>query len=416
MSTAGQERSKAIDEVAGLARLAGALVGALTVPVQQTHQGVSKRVFDSIGPVAEPVRVMHDSISAVAYGGTKFGAHVAGQAVGLGLGLTRGSDNRRSVSGSRLGQQGLAFSSGLFGDWMVGKCDDLIVQTYFTHHGQPLIVEDISVTNRLVVFVHGLAETTSSWSWWSTDDDGERIPTYAERLEDVGWTPVEIGWNTGKSVDEAGYDINQAISQLVASWPTAITDIALVGHSMGGIALSAACEAALHSGDDWVQHVSHVATLGTPFGGSWLAKLAHNGAAAAMGLPETTGLATFLNLRSAGIRDLTQGWGESQSLIERLPNAQFGFFSASLRSPLSWVIGDGLVSRASATPIILSSESYMDDDGMPKSQYRTGHDRVTVRHYSSVGHVRLVNHPDVAHDLEDLLDVVTTNGHRLTGE
>lgn len=383
--------------------MVGALVGALSVPIQQTQQGIAKRVFDSIGPMAQPVRVLHDGISELAYGATHVGAEIIGETIGLGLSLTNTGEDRRTVSSSPLGQQALAFSSGLFGDWMIGKCDDLIVQTYLTHHGDPLVMDNLDATSRLVIFVHGLAETTSSWSWWSTDDDGDPIPTYAQRFEAEGWTSVELGWNTGKSIDEAGHDIRQVISKLVVAWPTAITEIALVGHSMGGMAISAACAGALSNGESWVNHVSHVVTLGAPFGGSWLARLAHKGAAASDLLPETMGLATFLNLRSAGIRDLTNGWGATQSLVERMPDTRFGFFSASLRSPLSWAIGDGLVSRASATPTILSSESYMDDDGMLKSQYRTGHDRVTVRHYSSVGHVRLVNHPDVAHDLEDLL-------------
>lgn len=404
-----------IDEVAGAARLAGALVDQLTIPVRDTHRALADRVFRPFGPAGTPVRLIHDGISGVFYASVRGGARLTGAAAGTLLAMAHGRQDRRSLSAHPRGAQALAFTSGLLGDWLEGRADDLTVQTTLTHHGRPvstdpaLLAEEVdAVTDRLVFLVHGLAETTGSWRWWPTDDGGRPVPSYPERLADEDWTPLEVGYNTGLPVTASGLDLATLVDSVVGGWPVPVAEVALVGHSMGGLVIGVACHHGVEEAQPWTDRVRHVVTLGTPHRGSWLAVLAARGAHTFGRLPETRGLGGILDLRSPGIRDLTEGWpgrppvvGEGddpvpaiRTLAELLPDAQHSFVASTLRTPthpLSRLLGDGLVHPRSST-----------------GPAKAGGPNVRVRQHAGVGHVRLVHHPAVADDLVDWLGPRTT--------
>ncbi|HEX7131417.1 MAG TPA: hypothetical protein VF228_02525, partial [Iamia sp.] len=237
-----------VDEVAGAARLAGALVDTLTTPIHETHRGIAGRVFGTLGPAGVPARLVHDAVSGVAYGTVRGGGRLAGAAAGAAVALSARGRDRRPISAHPLGAQALAFGSGLLGEWMDGRTDDLVVRSACTQHGRVLPTDPADLvaaldepTDRLVLLVHGLAETTAAWGWWSEGADGQRVPSYAERLCEVGWTPLEVGYNTGLPVDRSGAELADLIGALVAAWPEPVAELAVVGHSMGGLVTAAAC-------------------------------------------------------------------------------------------------------------------------------------------------------------------------------
>ena len=58
------------DEVKALGDLAGEAAAGIAEQARDVHAGVAQRVFGALrvlGPAAEPVRVIHDGISRVAY-------------------------------------------------------------------------------------------------------------------------------------------------------------------------------------------------------------------------------------------------------------------------------------------------------------------------------------------------------------
>ncbi len=154
----------------------------------------------------------------------------------------------------------------------------------------------------------------------------------------------------------------------MAEWPVPVEQVALVGHSMGGLVARSACHAAATRGDAWVGHVRHVVSLGSPHMGAPLAQGVHWASAALHALPETRPLASFLRRRSAGIRDLRQGslvdadWldrdpdalrAEACEEVPLLEGATHCFVAATLmddpRHPISRLLGDVLVLEASAS-------------------------------------------------------------------
>jgi len=158
------------------------------------------------------------------------------------------------------------------------------------------------------------------------------------------------------------------LERLVAEWPVDVEEIALVGHSMGGLVARSACHGAAKDDMAWVRRVRHIVSLGTPHHGAPLAQGVHYAAHALHAVPETRPFARFLRRRSAGIRDLRHGslvdadWAgrDPDALravacaeVPLLEGATHCFVSATIardeRHPLGRLLGDALVLVPSAS-------------------------------------------------------------------
>ena len=68
-------------------RDSGALLGTaldeLTVLTRDVHKALAGRLFGLLGPKVAPVRLLHDAISATAYGGARIGAKVLPRVAGV---------------------------------------------------------------------------------------------------------------------------------------------------------------------------------------------------------------------------------------------------------------------------------------------------------------------------------------------
>ncbi|MEA3511225.1 MAG: hypothetical protein U9R51_07300, partial [Actinomycetota bacterium] len=202
-----------------------------------------------------------------------------------------------------------AFVNGLWGDDLGRYEEGLeIPMTIRDRGGTPVTVGPNlattfpAATGRLVVLVHGLVETERCWSGTETE------PGLAQALENDRWlTPVSIRYNSGLRVSENGAMLSSLLDEIRSDWPVPVQSIALVGHSMGGLVVRSACQAARSAGHGWIDDVDDVVTVGTPHQGSPLEKLAN---ASAWGLDVasvTRPLADFVNGRSVGIKDLRFG-------------------------------------------------------------------------------------------------------------
>jgi pimeloyl-ACP methyl ester carboxylesterase len=262
-----------------------------------------------------------------------------------------------------------------------------------------------SARRRLVVFVHGLMETEHAWRRGSS----ERGSTYGSRLaRELGCSPIYIRYNTGLHVSENGRALADLLASLVAAWPEEVEQIALVGHSMGGLVARSACHLASCEEAAWARRVRHVVSLGTPHMGAPLAQGVHYLSAALDALPETRPLAQFLRRRSAGIRDLRQGslvdedWRDCDpddlraracQEVPLLEGATHCFVAATItrseHHPLGRLIGDCLVLAPSAS-------------GRSRTRripFRAEHGA----HQGSTHHLALLNHPAVYEHLRGWL-------------
>ncbi|CAM2893698.1 esterase/lipase family protein [Skermania piniformis] len=358
--------SSSASETRALARLAAVELAGAATGVGAVHRAISDRVFAGVrrgvGPPATAVQTVHDLIAGGVYQAIsqtlQAGAELADVAPGLdALPAPSGTDTGAGLLGILHGLRGdaLTIDAPALTPPMTVRCDNVVVPL-----DRPGLRAAFPTAGpRIAVFLHGLMETEHAWR------HGEG-PSYAERLAaDLGYSPVLLRYNTGRHISDNGAELDRLLTELVSHWPVPVTEIALIGHSMGGLVGRSACHSAV--GADWVDLVRSTVSLGSPHFGAPLAQLVHVGSAALAWLPETRPFANLLRRRSAGIRDLRGGSLVEQDWRDRdadalaavaaaevplLPSARHYFISASLtrnpRHPVGRIVGDGLVLVPSA--------------------------------------------------------------------
>jgi pimeloyl-ACP methyl ester carboxylesterase len=311
-----------VTQLRALTRLAFQEAGLGAGGIEQVHRAIADRAF-----VNGPAKLLHDGIAGAVYAGVRGGAALAGRASAL--------LPDREVSPAVLG-----VLNGLQGDEL-----DPALQIPMT-----LTVEGNGP--RVAVFIHGLFETEHAWGYGGGPRYGDRLP---------GWTPVYVRYNTGRSIEDNGRELAARLDELDAD------EIALVGHSMGGLVARSAC----HAGGDWTSRVTHVITLGSPHTGAPLESAVHYAADVLGVMPESRAFAGLLRRRSAGIRDLRRGLD-----VPPLRNARHCFVSATVTRqkdhPVARFVGDWLVLERSAS-----------------------HRAQEPFHVGSTHHLALLNHPAV---------------------
>jgi pimeloyl-ACP methyl ester carboxylesterase len=409
---AGMRESRQVDELRGLARLGFDELLRATEGIGEVHRAVAARAFGASGRGALPARALHDAIADGVYTGVGGAMRLAGLAADAGLGRRAVRDGRR-LSASPRGALLVGALNGLIGDTLEREGNDLQQPMSVRAVGRPVPLDPGALADahpgacgRLVVFLHGLMETEFAWRVGA----GHEGETYATRLRrDLGCTPVDIRYNSGRHISENGQSLADLLSKLVAEWPAEVESIALVGHSMGGLVARSACHRAAERGDAWVGRVRHVISLGTPHMGAPLAQGVHLMSAALAAVPETRPFADFLRRRSAGIRDLRQGSLVDADWRDRDPDALRAvacqevpllegvthcFVAATVtrsgRDPVGRLLGDCLVLQPSAS-------------GRGRTR-RIPFEEEYGMHVGGTHHVALLNHPKVYERILGWLD------------
>lgn len=267
-------------------------------PVEGMHRAISSRWFSALGPVSKPVRVFHDTISGAVYGSIRLAAR------GLGAGMD-------SLSGETdpSGEAAQAIANGLWGDALGRHHTKLGIEMAIRDTaGAPVAIDRgladafPAASGRLVVLLHGLAETEIIWHG---DDSNPGLMSALENHPEL--TPVQIRYNSGLHISENGANLAALLDELATKWPVPIESIAIVGHSMGGLVARSALVAGPEAGHGWIDNVHDVVTIGTPHRGTPLEKVV-NVLSRGLGVARSSRpLGAFLNGRSAGIKDLRYG-------------------------------------------------------------------------------------------------------------
>lgn len=348
-------------ELSALSRLGSAELGKALIGISKVHATVADSVFGALrvtlGPRMDSARAIHDAVSTGTYAATAASIYSAGR-IGEIAAQTPGGIPSQSPRGATT----LAILNGLIGDELAGKRSPLAPDMSIRVDGAPVPIDRDALgsafptaTSHVMVFVHGLMESEFAWS-------GSRTPSYGTRFaDDLGATEVQIRYNTGRHISDNGRDLAGLLAGLVLLWPVPVTDITLVGHSMGGLVIRSACHAAA-SDPYWLSLVRHTVSLGTPHLGAPLAKGVHAATTALRTTPVTRPFGNLLGRRSAGVRDLfhgsltEDGWIDHDpdalrqaraADLELIPGVRHLFVTASLtrdaRHPLGRIVGDGMV-------------------------------------------------------------------------
>ncbi|HYH90998.1 MAG TPA: alpha/beta hydrolase [Solirubrobacteraceae bacterium] len=397
------------DEAGALVRLGFDELRGFTESIATTERDIAGRVFGYV-PAGRPIQFVHDAVAGAVAGALGGAASAAGRgAAGL---VVRRPRPQRPLSATLPGGIGLAVLNGLIGDRLERDGSPLQEPMSVRVGGLPVAPDRAALaaafpqaTPRLVVFVHGLMGEEHGWRLGrrqGREDYGSRL------ARDLGCTPLYVRYNSGRHISENGRSLADLLEAIVAAWPVEAEEIALVGHSMGGLVARSACYRAALDEAAWVANVRHVISLGSPHLGAPLEQAVHVASHALGRLPETRMYSTFLRRRSSGIRDLRQGslvdedWRDRDPEALRaaacqevplLEGATHCFVSATVtrspRHPVGRVVGDTLVLTPSASGRSRTRKlGFEDEYGL---------------HVGATNHIALLNHPAVYEKLHTWL-------------
>ncbi len=358
-------------EIEAIGELLGEALDATGQMAQETHEAIANRTFAAVGPVGRPVQVVHDGISRTVYRGVRSALRVSASHGGRAL-ARRVPEDAPALTTTVGGSIATGALNGFCGDLLAERDNPLALRMSLRHAGEEIAATPEalaeaypSATPRLAVFIHGLCETDDAWRGFPPREDDPQVP-FGRRMQlELGFTPVYVRFNSGLHISDNGRELARLLEDLSAGWPGDVEEIALVGHSMGGLIARSACHFASQNRHGWADAVKHVFCLGTPHLGADLEKGVHLLDWALGQATESRAFSRALRMRSAGIKDLRFGscaeedwhsldpdefFQDRCTEVPFLPHAHYYFVGATLApTALGHVLGDLLVRAPSAS-------------------------------------------------------------------
>ena len=290
--------------------------------------------------------------------------------------------------------------NGVYGDHLLATDNPLAIDMELLHEGQVLGPEqtgvpvgaekETPVSGRVVLFLHGLCLNESHWS-------REGLNRGLKLSEELGYTPLYLRYNTGLPIVDNGHELANRLECLLRDWPSPVTELVIIGHSMGGLLARSTYHQGKLLGHDWIQHAGKMIFIGSPHlgaplerGGNWL-NLAMDMS------PYAAPFTRIAKKRSAGITDLRHGsiTGADKEFIPLPTDVSCYAMAATLGKKRSRInerlIGDGLVPVDSALGQSKDQERTLD---IPESNQWVGFE---------TGHIELLGHPEVYIQLQEWL-------------
>jgi hypothetical protein len=354
------------------------------VPVQASDlRGINRLAIAGIAGVVDLVEAMHHNIAVIprllarpkrdravgvarlVYGSIHGVLRLVGHALDRLLARLAPLLGERSTWPGR--EAMLAALNGVLGDYLMASKNPLAITMRLRRGGvalpgepEPVAAAIPQAGGKLLVLVHGLCMNDLQWKRDGHDHG-------AALARDLAYTPVYLHYNSGLHISTNGRALAEQLESLTHRWPVPLTELVLVGHSMGGLLIRSACHYGALARHEWVGRVDKIVFLGTPHhgaplerGGNWVDILL---AASRYSAP----LARLGKIRSAGITDLRFGnlvdedWntrgrfarGGDRRLPVTLPEGAACFaIAASLGKEAGdasgRLLGDGIVPLASA--------------------------------------------------------------------
>jgi len=264
----------------------------------------------------------------------------------------------------------VAALNGLVGDHLQDTSNPLAIPMQLRSGGKALPLQRDAlaqalptVTGRIVVLVHGLCMGDLQWSR-NGHDHGTALAANTD------FTLVYLNYNSGLHISSNGREFARQLEALVAAWPVEVSELSIIGYSMGGLLARSACEHARVERLAWLSRLRSIIFLGTPHAGSPLERTGNRLEAILGASPYTTALSRIGKVRSAGITDLRHAslsdadWQHRDRFAPQLPphaavplphgvrcHAIAGSMTRESNPAGGQLVGDGLVPLDSALGI-----------------------------------------------------------------
>jgi len=201
----------------------------------------------------------------------------------------------------------LAVLNGVLGDYLSATGSPLAIPMQLRQGGHPLPLERKALRaalpqagGKLLVLVHGSCLNDRQWLRMGHDHG-------AALARDLGYTPVYLHYNSGLHVSTNGHALAALLEQLVAAWPARLDELAIVGHSLGGLVARSACHSGEVAHHRWRRKLRKLVCLGSPHHGARLER-GGNLVDLLLGASRYSApLARLGKIRSAGVTDMRFG-------------------------------------------------------------------------------------------------------------
>ena len=282
------------EDLRGLLRLGTDATLGITDLVEAVHHTIVRRT----GIVGSAPSGRTRGITGVVYGAVRGGTRWVGRGLDAVLAQVPPATTPPAVNPAR--EALLAAVNGVWGDHLAASANPLAIPMAFRQAGLPLQQQPQPVTGRVLVLAHGLCMNDLQWQR-NGHDHGAMLAA------EGGYTPLYLHYNSGRHVSDNGQDLSQLLGRVLAAWPVPVTDLVLLGHSMGGLVLRSACHQAALAEAPWLAHLRAQVFLGTPHHGAPLERGGHLLDRLLGVSPYAAPFARLGKARSAGITDLRFG-------------------------------------------------------------------------------------------------------------
>ncbi|MGM8910560.1 alpha/beta fold hydrolase [Psychrobacter sp. 1U1] len=349
----------------GLAQLATMGVVEVTDIVEAIHREI---VLRPLGRFNESnVSKWQRGLTGRIYGAVRRVASLVGNNLALALRLYKNVISQKDARPlPESFKQLINVLNGVMGDHLVNHDNPLAIpMILYDSASRPRSgqLQNKEISGRVIILCHGLCMSHLSWQPAEPNSLGAHIKRSLPKS-----TVLYLDYNTGRRISLNGRNFSKVLQELVAHNPN-ISQIDLVGHSMGGLVARSALFYGKQQGFDWVKRVGNLITLGSPHHGASLERIGYFVQDMIAKLPFAGSLAKLGDLRSTGIIDLRHGsirdddWMslEGRSVLPqdfhhpaRLPlHVNTYFIAATLveahyDSKATSLLGDGLVTIESA--------------------------------------------------------------------
>jgi hypothetical protein len=287
-------------DVLGFSKLAAEATSGMVDVVEAMHRTIAGSVLSGT-----PSQALVARTAAAVYDAVRAFSGLAGGGIDAMLSQLDSTAGRKPSTSER--EALLAALNGILGDHLAATQNPLAIAMRLRRHGQPLPLERERLPaaipqpgGKLLVLVHGLCMNDLQWT-----RQGHNHGTAL--AADQGWTPVYLHYNSGLHVSTNGRAFAALLEALVAQWPAPLSQLAIIGHSCGGLLARSALYYGTEARCRWPKYLRSLVFLGTPHQGSSLER-AGNWVHALLGLtPYTSPLTRLAAIRSAGITDLRYG-------------------------------------------------------------------------------------------------------------
>lgn len=352
-----------LDDWRGVGDMIAITTEHVVAPVEGVHRAIVDRWFGLAGPRVELARRLVDGLTRSIYETVRLGGSAVGSTISIVSELASDRVRLGPVWETPRGRYVQSVFNGVLGDKLEADESPLRIDlslrdldgTRITTSPTSMVRAFPSPTSRLAVMLHGLGETERCWRSGSGS-------TLTDGLEADGFSVLLPRYNTGRAVTDNGSDLADLLESVRSAWPVPVKELALVGHSMGGLVARSAVVAARSSGHQWVDLATHLVGIGTPHLGSPIEKGVEV-ISKGLGLfKETRPLTAFLDGRSAGIKDLRHGvdsrpegvrYHVIAGAVTTQPTHPFGVLVGDLVVRVGSALGQGRHRRVESSDVLV---------------------------------------------------------------